>query len=191
MNQSLNEFMKSMQKPLDKSLTDANLDITNLDEEETVFSARPQKVSFTKPEDKAVNPDSTTAEFKKYLDDLKKNYLEKLTFSCPSKLTESRAALMNKNNSHMKSVQNISNKPESKSGKHQSSHLGNFNTRRSLYFDNIMENVEEENAVKKSSFATSKYDSLSKNESDPENVENIIESVIRTFQKILLDKISF
>ena len=79
---------------------------------------------------------------------------------------------MNKNNSHMKSVQNIYNKPDSRK-----SLIGNLNTRRSLYFDNIMENVEEEKPVQKSSFTTFKSDSLSKEESDSENVENILESV--------------
>ena len=35
---------------------------------------------------KPLDENSSTAEFRKYLDDLKKSYLEKLTFSCPSKL---------------------------------------------------------------------------------------------------------
>jgi hypothetical protein len=39
-----------------------------------------------------LDQNSSTMEFRKYLEDLKRNYLEKLTFSCPSKLQPQAAA---------------------------------------------------------------------------------------------------
>jgi len=115
MNQSLKEFINSIKK----STTDANLDITNLEEDDSPVmynsSAYHSKQDGSNQsiqrllskndtgsansnqnedddveedtEEKTLNSNSTTAEFKKYLEDLKKNYLEKLTFSCPSKVS--------------------------------------------------------------------------------------------------------
>ena len=108
MNQSLNEFMKSM----NKSTTDTNLDITNLDEEESVVYSSKQDIYnqsiqrllstdesiANTSESNNLNANSSTAEFKKYLEDLKRNYLEKLTFSCPSKMTQLQSAPLDRMN---------------------------------------------------------------------------------------------
>ena len=89
-------------------------------------SSFPTKYSaFSKPDatsnSSALNADSTTMEFRKYLDDLKKSYLEKLTFSCPSKPTNTattttitttnnnKANNQSQNQQRLKSVENINN----------------------------------------------------------------------------------
>ncbi len=104
-----------------------------------------------------VNPESTTAEFKKYLDELKRNYLEKLTFSCPPKLTESR--------------QSATPNLNTKSTNNATSLVNSSNIRRSLYFDTKLDNLEEDSelmmrlpAGKKSSFTAFKSDTLGRDE---------------------------
>lgn len=142
MNQSLNEFMKSM----NKSTTDTNLDITNLDEEESVVYSSKQDIYnqsiqrllstdesiANTNESNNLNANSSTAEFKKYLEDLKRNYLEKLTFSCPSKMTQSQSAPLDRmNQSSMKSSEHnlmTRNTPITSLNQHS-------NIRRSLFFD--------------------------------------------------------
>ncbi len=60
----------------------------------------------------ALNSNSTTNEFKKYLEELKKNYMDKLTYSCPSRLTDSSGIKSNNqktNESKLQSTENISN----------------------------------------------------------------------------------
>lgn len=167
MNQSLNEFMKSFQKSSKRSLAEANLDITNLDEDDVAYENKLQykagnssnldinnKSNLSNNED-LLDGNSTTAEFRKYLNDLKRNYLEKLTFSCPSKLTESKA---NMNNS--KGVENNCNDYGS-----LNSAQANSNIRRSLYFGNKMENLDEDKPLKiKPSFTAFKSDTLDKND---------------------------
>lgn len=118
MNQSLNEFMKDIQRTPGRSTvaSDANLDITNLD----TTNLEDESAAVDKNGGQKLNGSSTTAEFKKYLDELKKNYLEKLTFSCPSK--PSRSALRSLENRELENYGALTN--------------SNVNTRRSLYFDN-------------------------------------------------------
>ena len=165
LSQNLNDFMKTLsQKSLERPET--SLDITNLDDEETHLYSRPlfertkakdiveeeseedkrsRGSPFTQSDSKSnqLNPNSTTAEFKRYLDDLKKNYLEKLTFSCPSKLAPPQPRT-NFANNRLKSVENINNLISK----------ANNNTltqaRRSLLFDTkSLENIEEEEQLRK------------------------------------------
>lgn len=125
MNQSLNEFMKNIQRTSGRSMvaSDANLDITNLEEE----SAAVDKNGGQK-----LDGSSTTAEFKKYLDELKRNYLEKLTLSCPSK--PSRSALRSLEDRELENYGALAN--------------SNLNTRRSLYFDNKSTENEVEQSTR-------------------------------------------
>jgi hypothetical protein len=120
MNQNLFELMKSLQNSSTKQqkATNNNLEIINLDEEDDyVCYAKPNpSYSNNKENDyetnTLINPNSTTAEFKKYLDDLKKNYLEKLSFSCPSKsvtIANKASYLNRKNDFDLKSAENLSN----------------------------------------------------------------------------------
>lgn len=164
MNQSLNEFMRTLgsqnnKSPLNKSTTDPNLDITNLDEDDSVVYQNPSatrallnsnvnasqsqesNMSDSKP---TLNANSSTAEFKKYLDDVKKNYLEKLTFSCPSKVSYKPNSIQNTtttsttNNNvsyKLKSVENINSLLASRATP-VTSLLNQANpARRSLFFD--------------------------------------------------------
>ena len=167
MNQSLNEFMKTIQKSSNKSLTEPNLDITNLDEEELVYNAKPPAFEYNyntarkvadeseNVNDSGLNSNSTTAEFKKYLDDLKKNYLEKLTFSCPSKLATSmnKEGLLNRKNLNLKSVENVSNLLPRSTPLTSLGNCTNMNTRRSLFFDEKMHQLEEEKPLKAVTFS--------------------------------------
>lgn len=158
MNQSLNEFMKNIQRTSNRSLTD-NLDITNIDEESE--QKHQYRIDLTKRDqlEAELSGDSTTAEFKKYLDELKKNYLEKLTFSCPPKLTELKG-----------------NKTVNKPVESLTSAGSNSNTRRSLYFDNKLDCLEEdEKPAKKTPFSAFKSDTLVKDENT--KLDNINEMV--------------
>lgn len=148
MNQSLKEFMKSINTN-NKSTADTNLDITNLDEDESIKPAG--RYSNDDLNENTLNSNSTTAEFRKYLEDLKKNYLEKLTFSCPSKLVQSasssfdRVVTTNNNNVDMKlkSVENINNliarkvsaTPVTSFNSNSNNNININQARRSLFFD--------------------------------------------------------
>ncbi|CAF0749445.1 unnamed protein product [Brachionus calyciflorus] len=100
MNRSLNDFIQNLS--YDSKSPKSNLrdfDMGCLDNERD-FETRTQ-----------LNQNSTTVEFKKYLEELKRNYLEKLTFSCPPKLTKntSNKSTGQEINSKLKSVENLSN----------------------------------------------------------------------------------
>ena len=163
MNQSLNEFIKTIQNSSSsKSLTEPNLNITNLDEEELVYAKPPAfEYNYNNTTRKAtdelenanesgLNSNSTTAEFKKYLDDLKKNYLEKLTFSCPSKLAASmdKEVLLNRKNLNLKSVENVSNLLPRNTPLTSLGNCTNLNTRRSLFLNEKNQQLEEEKPFK-------------------------------------------
>ena len=138
MNQSLTDLMKTFSSknspPSSKLNQTPNLDITNLDDEQVGAS------------NTQLDPGSSTSEFKKYLEDLKKNYLEKLTFSCPSKLATSlgsTAANDNKRSNdlsenRLKSAENISNllKKVQPNNASSSTAGANANVRRSLFDSN-------------------------------------------------------
>jgi len=156
MNQSLNDFMKNVQSSNATHTTMSGLEKTDSDD----YNNSAQ-----------VNPESTTAEFKKYLDELKKNYLEKLTFSCPPKLTESRQSI--------RSQSDIIN----------ANSANNLNIRRSLYFDNKLDNLEEDRELmmripaKKGSFTAFKSDTLGRDEAVTAanfdtKLNNVLETVI-------------
>ena len=164
MNQSLNEFMKSMQRTSNRSLAanaDASLDITSLDEDLTDRSAG-----------QVLDGSSTTAEFKKYLDDLKKNYLEKLTFSCPSKPTRSA----------LRSLENNELSYGALAG-------ANMSTRRSLYFDSKQEDIEEKPShTRQPQLAAFKTDTLDKQMADTtgqKQLDKIHQTVIILFDSLL------
>ena len=74
MNQSLKEFMKSINTN-NKSTTDTNLDITNLDEDESIKPAG--RYSNDDLNENTLNSNSTTAEFRKYLE--KAGVIDQLT----------------------------------------------------------------------------------------------------------------
>jgi len=145
MNQSLKEFMKTM----NKSSTDTNIELTNLDEDDIIKS--PNSYSLNNKYDdhelkkNTLNSNSTTAEFRKYLEDLTKDYLEKLTFSCPSKLIQSASSSFErvynqKEDMKLKSVENINNLISRKVlATPVTSYSSNNPTRRSLFLDKNQE----------------------------------------------------
>jgi len=91
------------------------------------------------PLSNVLTSNSSTIEFKKYLDELKKNYMDKLTYSCPSKLPDSTGAQSKKqktNENKLQSTENISNlaKKVDLLNNH-STRINNDSVRRSLAFD--------------------------------------------------------
>ena len=174
MNQDLNELINAFNKSnsfsnneakSSKTQTLLNLDLTDLNELESITNderdeTENEEASYDderSPKSRTQNPldhNSSTMEFRKYLEDLKKNYLEKLTFSCPPKLqpqqqssmATSRSTNTNWQNSKLKSTDNV--------GKFDSA-------RRSLFCDSAaVEGNKNCNNLNKSSSSLVKNESL-------------------------------
>lgn len=108
MNKSLNELIQNLnygKSPNSKSNSNndpKDLELTNLEADS---------------EPKSSSKNSSAAEFKRYLDDLKRSYLEKLAFSCPPKITkknsnvhsDSNSCAQIENNNRLKSLENLNN----------------------------------------------------------------------------------
>ncbi|RMZ95159.1 pericentriolar material 1 isoform X1, partial [Brachionus plicatilis] len=106
MNKSLNELIQNLnygKSPNSKNDTSSgprDLELTNLEADADLK-----------------NSSQSAAEFKRYLEDLKRSYLEKLAFSCPPKITKKISTLQSDandqssidNNNKLKSVENLSN----------------------------------------------------------------------------------
>ena len=135
MNQSLTDLMRTLNKnpsPSSKLNQTPNLDITNLDDEQATTTQ--------------LDPSSSTSEFKKYLEDLKKNYLEKLTFSCPSKLTASLGSATANNNSRSSDLNGLLNENNSNSYANKLNSAENIN--------NLLKKVQPINANVNNSVST-------------------------------------
>lgn len=148
---------------------------------------------------KPLDENSSTAEFRKYLDDLKKSYLEKLTFSCPSKLLSNSLNLtdmrkskfaMEKNNYNdngisLRSSENIHNLLLNNNSNKPTLFSDGTNVRRSLLYDynkndsllaGINNDVKKDNLYTKSNMNIS---SINKDNQvnlleDKENINDLI-----------------
>jgi hypothetical protein len=105
MNQELNELINALNKSNSfgqesasrsktQNILNLDLDLTSQDDYETTTNdendehetTTPNEEDMSSPSVRVLDQNSSTMEFRKYLEDLKRNYLEKLTFSCPPKL---------------------------------------------------------------------------------------------------------
>lgn len=79
---SLDEFIH------DHHLTKNELDLTNLDDSPTSapINSANRNTNATNTTNIQLTGSSTTSEFRRYLDEMKRNYLDRLSYSCPSKL---------------------------------------------------------------------------------------------------------
>lgn len=104
MNKSLNELIQNLS--YDKSPSSKNNSTSG-----------PRDLELTNLEaDLDAKNNSSSADFKRYLDDLKRSYLEKLAFSCPPKISKKMSTnyhidpnQQTENGNKLKSVENLSN----------------------------------------------------------------------------------
>lgn len=107
MNKSLNELIqnlnydKSPNSKFNSTNDPRDLELTNLEADLDI---------------KNNSQNLSSADFKRYLEDLKRSYLEKLAFSCPPKITKKISAnyqidlnQQTENSNKLKSVENLSN----------------------------------------------------------------------------------
>jgi len=143
MYQNINEILKNHGNKSTPSKSPAKLTMDSsrkrVDKEEV---EQPQS-----PLSNVLTSNSSTIEFKKYLDELKKNYMDKLTYSCPSKLPDSTGAQSKKqktNENKLQSTENISNLVKKvdllnnhsyERKQNESTKINNDSVRRSLAFD--------------------------------------------------------
>ena len=164
MNLSLNELINTINSQtasslLDKPAPKSQLDITNLDtldggdsdfydaQDLLIAEDMPNSIKKRSPlqagpsaKNDHLDHNSSTDEFRKYLDDLKKNYLDKLSFSCPSKVTAPQDAesKLYSGTDKLKSSENVMNLIKKARLADQATDSGissSFSARRSLFFD--------------------------------------------------------
>ncbi len=81
---------------MSKNLTELIKTIKNKQSTTSSSSIDKSPANSTFPSDLVLDENSSTAEFRKYLENLKQSYLEKLTFSCPPKMLTNSLNLTSK-----------------------------------------------------------------------------------------------
>jgi hypothetical protein len=138
MNQDLNDLIKTLNKKAPKN----TLDLSKLDDDagEDDNSSPPPLQTAARPLDSY----SSTQDFKKYLDDLKSKYLEKLTFSCPSKQQQQAAKTSDRTAiAHYSASKPIKN--QSRSGLGSAKRSLNYETKQKEEQDLILAGIGESN----------------------------------------------
>jgi hypothetical protein len=143
MSDNLNDLIRKIKLKKESSQSSDLNKSLDQQQQKDYFNESFSPTSATKPLDE----NSSTAEFRKYLDDLKKSYLEKLTFSCPSKLLsnslnlaevkKSKMIMENKNDigHSLRSSENIHNLLLNNNNNKPTQFSDNSTVRRSLLYD--------------------------------------------------------